>query len=276
MNLQTLYQLIECAADAIVVTDDAGLVQFWNKESESLIGFSGEEMLGKTLQTVFPQEELLEGKNLECEAVCRDGERIWVERSCNVVDTDDGKWSIHVIRNVEVRRRRMEELERVASTDSLSGLLNRREFQRQLESHLGSALTLAIVDIDNFKAINDQFGHWVGDEAIQFVAKNLSDLFPTAFCIARLGGDEFGVLLECESEAQARMSFEDFQKQSTELAASAHLTAIPKVSIGVAFSERSGNSARELLTVADKQMYIAKSAGRNRTSVATVAPKAAE
>lgn len=270
MNSDTFQNLLEYAGDAIVITDSAGTIEYWNSTANQLLGYNSEEMIGQSLKPIFADWDANDSAIVESEATCKNGQRIWLERSAAVVENEGKAWSLQILRCTEVRRRRMEELEREASTDSLTGLLNRREFQRQLESSLGQPLTLAILDVDNFKDINDQFGHWVGDEAIRFVAKNLSDLFPQAICVARLGGDEFGVLHHFDSEQDAKSSFEDFQNRSIERAPEAHLTAIPKVSIGVAFSTNSGVSARELLTLADQQMYKAKSAGRNQTSSATI------
>lgn len=265
---ELLQNLLTHSADAIIVTDQQGLVRFWSHAAESMLGSSAEEMVGHSLRTVLPEPSNL--AMTETQAVCKNGRKIWVERSLAIVQVEGHSWSIFVIRNSEHRRRQMEALKQQASTDAISGLSNRREFQRQLEASLGKPLSLAIIDIDNFKEINDQFGHWVGDEAIQFVSQNLSDLFPTAICIARLGGDEFGVLAKFSTLDEARESFQQFRLKSSERAPDAHLTAIPKVSIGVAFSTEPDNSARELLTLADRLMYQSKNAGGNQVSCGIV------
>lgn len=256
--------LLADSADAIIVTDHLGVVRFWNKAAELMLGYCSAEMVEHPLQQVLPEPGSL--PITEVQALCKSGKRIWVERSMGTTQVDGHDWCLYVVRNSDQRRRQIEVLEREASTDSVSGLSNRREFQRLLEANLGKPITLAIIDIDNFKEINDQFGHWVGDEAIQFVSQNLSDLFPDAICIARLGGDEFGVLAEFATLDEAREGFQAFRTKSTERAPDAHLTAIPKVSIGVAFSQEPETSARELLTLADRLMYQSKRAGGNRIS----------
>lgn len=250
------------SVDAIIITDEQGMVRFWNQAAEAMLGSPEAEMLGQPLSLVLPDN--CDSAIAETRAVCKSGKEIWVERSMSTFEIDGQSWSAYIVRNSDHRRREMEVLKREASTDSVSGLSNRREFQRQLEGNLGKPLTLAIIDIDNFKEINDQFGHWVGDEAIQFVSQNLTDLFPKAVCIARLGGDEFGVLAEFATLEAAEESFREFRQKSTERAPDAHLTAIPKVSIGVAFSVSTETSARELLTLADRLMYQSKNAGGNQ------------
>lgn len=268
MKLELIKKLLARANDAIVISDQQGNIRFWNQQSEQLLGFESEEVLGRSLQSYITQDP--NSPLDEVNVTKKDGASIWLERSVATAEFEGGCWQISIMRSIDVRRQRMEELQREASTDSVSGLLNRREFQRQLELHLGDSLTLAIVDIDNFKEINDQFGHWVGDEGIRFIAKNLTDLFPQAICIARLGGDEFGVLCVFDSVEQAKSHFEDFRNQSIERAPEAHLKVIPKVSIGVAFSSSPNTSARELLTQADRLMYLSKKQGGNRTTVAII------
>ncbi len=268
MNLEILQNLLMQANDAVAITDQDGNVRLWNQQAEKLFGFTSEEMIGMPIRSIFqnPSSKRVE----EVVAVNKNGSSCWVERSIGEADFNEQIWQIYIIRCIDLRRQRMEELQREARTDSVSGLLNRREFQRRLELTLGEPLTLAIVDIDNFKEINDQFGHWVGDEGIRFLARNLSDLFPTAICIARLGGDEFGVLSKFASLEDAKNQFDDFRKQSMDRAVYAHLNAIPKVSVGVAYSSKSNVSARELLTLADQLMYESKKLGGNRTTIAAV------
>jgi diguanylate cyclase (GGDEF)-like protein len=102
------------------------------------------------------------------------------------------------------------ELERLARTDDLTGLLNRRAFMSQLEHELaiasryGSPLALLLLDLDNFKAINDSHGYSTGDRALELVAETLSRCVRTPDTVARLGGDEFAVLLPHTLHVEAR------------------------------------------------------------------------
>ena len=166
-------------------------------------------------------------------------------------------------------------MERAATTDELSQLVNRRGFQAILESNLRHGpslqqqLVLAIIDVDRFKDINDTMGHESGDQAIQFVAHQLTEHFPTAICVSRLGGDEFGVLLLNDELTKAEAVFEDFRRDLQATSQTSFPVRIT-VSIGVATSHPSSASARELLETAHRAMYLSKNAGRNRVTMLKV------
>jgi diguanylate cyclase (GGDEF)-like protein len=127
---------------------------------------------------------------------------------------------------------------------------------------------LAIIDIDHFKAVNDQWGHVVGDQAIQFVAQRMNSYFYEPVCIARLGGDEFAVVLSTSDEEAARGQLDGFRKQLGAQVATNHEIELT-VSIGIALSDGQA-SARDLLTAADQAMYQSKNAGRNQVTAKTI------
>ena len=106
-------------------------------------------------------------------------------------------WTVYYLNDAAARRQREMSLELEALTDHLSGLLNRRGFQRVLERATDQCLTLSIIDIDHFKSLNDSHGHPIGDAAIERMGEILKSTFVNrAICVARLGGDEFGVLMK--------------------------------------------------------------------------------
>jgi diguanylate cyclase (GGDEF)-like protein len=165
--------------------------------------------------------------------------------------------------DVTERRRVAQELTRQARTDPLTGLANRREWQDRLEHHLtdpGGApgpLTVAIVDMDRFKAFNDTHGHAEGDELLVATAQrwraHLADAAPGAL-LARLGGEEFGVLLPGLRPGRAR-----------ELLAGL-VTAPPRgqtASVGFTVV-RAGDRPRPVMARADCALYRAKQRGRGR------------
>ncbi len=175
-------------------------------------------------------------------------------------------WVAFFIRDIGPQTRRLNELERASITDEVSQLVNRRGFQQQLESHAGADIGLAIIDVDHFKAINDQYGHHYGDLAIQFVAGLLRDHFDEAICVARLGGDEFGVIFSFRQEDAIRLTFEKF-RSSFELGHFADEQLQLTVSIGIALSTRATITAREMLIAADEALYESKRAGRNQVTI---------
>ena len=162
------------------------------------------------------------------------------------------------------------DLSRIAMTDALTHLPNRRAFKHHLEAgirrcaRLDSSLAVAFIDLDDFKPINDIYGHHVGDEVLQVVAKRLNGAVRRCDLVARIGGDEFLALIEDIKSNQDIVTIveriihslrEVFYVNHHEL----HISA----SVGIAVYPRDGNIER-LMIAADSAMYHAKSAGKNQ------------
>lgn len=190
-----------------------------------------------------------------------------------------------LVRLVEKRTRQLEEanqaLERLSSLDGLTGIPNRRSFDQSLElewrrgARTGSPLSLILMDVDSFKAYNDAYGHPGGDEALKRVANALAACLGRAGdLVARYGGEEFVALLPGMAAPDAHVVAERLRGvvESLGLRHAASTTAnVLTVSAGVATFFPSEDSAPGALVVAaDKALYQAKRAGRNRVVAAPV------
>ena len=172
-----------------------------------------------------------------------------------------------------VRQRR--KLERLSHVDSLTGVANRRAFNAMLPREFGRLqrnnlpLALLMIDVDDFKAFNDHYGHLQGDECLKTVAQTIAQsLQRSADLVARYGGEEFVCLLpETEWEGAVRMA-QNIQHRITQLQLHndyAQAASIVTVSIGVAAARASEvASSQQLLALADQRLYRAKTTGRNR------------
>jgi diguanylate cyclase (GGDEF)-like protein len=176
----------------------------------------------------------------------------------------------------ELRRQR-DLYEQQSRRDGLTGLANRRRFSAVLEDwsedaqRRGSPLALLLLDLDHFKAVNDQHGHAVGDACLRAFAAELQEVFSDpGELVARLGGEEFAVLLRECAPAQAverAESFRRLREQHAGLLEGAGLDAL--VSIGVAVQAKGHQAdASALYRAADAALYRAKRAGRNRVRLA--------
>jgi two-component system cell cycle response regulator len=166
--------------------------------------------------------------------------------------------------------RLLAELERRAARDPLTGLANRRALDDSLDRELsrarrdGASLSLVLLDIDHFKAINDERGHLVGDEVLSTVARTLAETVRDMDLVARYGGEEFVVLLPATALEDAVGTAERLR-----LAVSGQQAAAPvTVSAGVATFPDQAPSGAELLVLADRALYEAKRAGRDRVVAA--------
>jgi diguanylate cyclase (GGDEF)-like protein len=164
------------------------------------------------------------------------------------------------------------ELERLATRDSLTGCLNRRAVYANLEAAFAesreqnSELSCLMVDIDYFKRINDQFGHMIGDQAIQAVANCLSGALRLTDVIGRYGGEEFYLVFPRTALAEAAEMAERL-RMCVEAEAGSRVRAVfglrITISCGVSSTKLGANTPLELVDQADKALYAAKEGGRN-------------
>lgn len=182
-------------------------------------------------------------------------------------------WSF---RDVTERRRAEERIQRHAYHDSLTGLPNRLLVRDRLEMALAAArrrqteVTVLFLDLDNFKLVNDTFGHSIGDELLRAVADRLKGLLREGDSIGRLGGDEFTLVLtdvrrSDDAVALAKRVIDAFSKPFLLSSAEVPMTA----SVGVSVSPTAGEDVEFLLQSADAAMYLAKSRGGNTWQLAT-------
>ena len=189
------------------------------------------------------------------------------------VDRDASGALEEVVRDLQAvgedLRARNRELEALATMDPLTGLANRRGFDQRLEAELArrsGPLSLAVVDVDHFKTVNDTFGHAVGDAVLVRVAATLGKGRRVADLVARRGGDEFVLLLPGAdaraARSVARRVVEQVRTEDWEsLGAGLQVT----LSVGVA-GAAVGQGADALFAAADAALYLAKEAGRDRVS----------
>jgi diguanylate cyclase (GGDEF)-like protein len=163
----------------------------------------------------------------------------------------------------------------LAIHDELTGLYNRRMLERRLEmeweraNRFGSTLACIMLDVDHFKQFNDDFGHLVGDEVLRVTGKLLQKHVRKVDSLARFGGEEFAVLLPRTDKVEAAAVAEKLRESMSEARLSGidgsgvHLT----VSCGVASTEDSPDSSKQLVDMADHALLLAKNQGRNRVVV---------
>ncbi len=257
-------ETLNLSNDPTFFVDNQDRIRFWNQAAEDVLGVSTDELANSSkAHTVVLQNEP-EIANIEAGNAYRKPSRI-----VDPIQIGDQVWRRVVLKPASlVADSKQEELYRLAQTDHLSNLLNRRGFQTALESSLHLPLCLAIVDIDNFKSINDEYGHEAGDNVIRYIADSLESFFSNAICIGRLGGDEFGVVLHSNDNKSIEESFDSICELVNADPNSTFAFPV-SVSIGVANSAKA-TTARELLTRADKAMYQSKRNGKNRVTVVSI------
>jgi diguanylate cyclase (GGDEF)-like protein len=166
-----------------------------------------------------------------------------------------------------------EELKTISMTDSLTGLFNRRYFLQRLMEEVervkrhNECFVIFIVDIDNFKAFNDKYGHLAGDEILKSTSRSLREAVRAIDVVSRIGGEEFGVILPRTNKEDSFIIADRIRKSVERLRLPEEKFAIKEgltVSIGMSEYPYDAENAEELIHNADKAMYLAKSLGKNK------------
>ncbi|WP_293776823.1 EAL domain-containing protein [uncultured Oxalicibacterium sp.] len=285
---------LESIADAVITTDKRGHIEYMNPVAEELTGWTKAEAEGLPSSMVFrifngftrepvanPVEAVLElHENVELSKdtvlISRNGMEYAVEDSAAPIRDRDGKLTgvVLVFHDVTDSRKLAIQLSHQAAHDPLTGLFNRREFERRLELAIDGLArqsrqhALLFMDLDQFKIVNDTCGHSAGDELLRQITALLQPLVRDSDTLARLGGDEFGAFLEnCSPDSAARIA-----EKLRQTICSFHFVWQDKifpigVSIGLVNFSTNVLSLPDLLTAADTACYMAKDAGRNQVHV---------
>jgi diguanylate cyclase (GGDEF)-like protein/PAS domain S-box-containing protein len=291
-----LTSLVRSSADAIVAFTPEGTITSWNPGATQLYGWEPEEVIGRPITAMIPEELLPEyegkvarlarGETVEHFETMRrrsDGSVVDVSLALTAVHDAHGRLlAISAIgRDISERALIEAELQRLADHDSLTGLINRRRFVEELTdaaavaSGNGGLGAVLMLDLDNFKYVNDAFGHRAGDDLLRSVGSLLADDLGDDDVLARLGGDEFALLLPHATQATTART------ASTVLESlRAHVLPVEgrpvgvTASIGIVHFGRDGATGEELLADADRAMYLAKDGGRDRATTLGAAERA--
>lgn len=289
------HAILDHVEDGIYFVDRRRRVVLWNRGAEKITGFSRNEIVGDLcgnhrLCHVDESGRLLctsgcpiqvaldTGVPLDIEAYLqhRLGHRIPVRiRTSPLRDRQNQLvGAVEIFRSTSELRRQdqlIEELAHLAMIDDLTRLPNRRHFDLQLDRRLaelnrfGWPFGVLMIDLDNFKEVNDQFGHQVGDEALRMVARTLSANCRAFDTVARWGGEEFGAIIANVHEEELRTVAEKLRAmvEVSALSVAQHESLRITVSIGCAVA-KANEVAAELVKRADDMLYAAKHGGRNR------------
>lgn len=277
--------MVKTSMEGFHVVDLQGRILDVNDAFCRMLGYNRETLLTKSLSDIDADQSseqigahirrlVAQGsERFETRHRHADGSAIDVEISVHHVPAEEGRL-VCFSRDVRERKRMQQELEKRGNTDALTGLFNRRhffglaqaEFERYRRHPAANPIAAIMVDLDHFKAVNDSRGHLVGDLVLQEVARCLRDEIRLSDLLCRYGGEEFAVLLP-QTRLDAAIALA--QRLRERIAAGRVATEGGDVTItasfGVAALESGHVSTLEsLLDCADRMLYAAKRAGRNR------------
>lgn len=287
-EIDKLSKAVEQIDDTVLITDQFGLITYVNEAFCTHTGFSREEVLGKTPrilksgmhdQSLYKDlwKKILKGEVYRETLINRkkSGELFYEHKTISPLINEEGSIIGFVSSGKDVTAETLmhQEIERIASTDNLTGIYNRHKFEElfALEAErvrrFSVPLSLILIDIDHFKSVNDTYGHDVGDEVLKHLVECIQENVRKIDIFARWGGEEFLVLSPGTDLQQIQLLAEKLRSavESAVFPVVRHVT----ISLGVStFSKESTFS--ELFKHADQGLYLAKKNGRNRVGISPV------
>jgi diguanylate cyclase (GGDEF)-like protein/PAS domain S-box-containing protein len=261
-----------------LVTPDGRWLEV-NRALSRLLGYTEQQLLATSMaELTVPGDATVtvdESENTQGERryLRSDGSHLWVAASTTLVrgTNDDPPYYVVQIEDISARKQTEQELRRLADHDALTGLLNRRGFMDGLRRELrrmerrGEYGALLLLDLDNFKLVNDSAGHPAGDQVLRTTANALRRRLRATDVIGRLGGDEFAALILNVTLSQAReIADETAAVVRSQTVYGDGLTVEVAASIGVVeIDETTRLDEDELLAAVDRAMYKVKSLRRN-------------
>lgn len=290
---EMLRSITGAARDAVILIDAAGRVSYWNPAAEQMFGHTEAQVMGMDLhELIVPERDLSRaqagfahfiksgegpalGKTTTLQAKRRNGEEFPVDISLSAFRLRDEWNAVGIVRDATERVRTEERLQQLATTDTLTGICNRRCFEGTMErevsraARLSSPLSLIMFDVDRFKRINDTFGHPTGDQVLAQLAGVVGGAIRTIDLFARWGGEEFAILLPGSDLNAGSLLAEKLRS----MLGKQPFADVGQVTCSFGVAEYApGDDIDGLIKKADLCLYHAKTSGRNRVEVYTPTP----
>ncbi|MEQ8248994.1 MAG: sensor domain-containing diguanylate cyclase [Alphaproteobacteria bacterium] len=286
---KTLEALVRVADDVFVVCDAEETILFVNPAAKKLFGYEPEELVGKPLSILIPLEVRqghadkfaaflagdVDAKQMgdrdAISVLCKEGGERPVRASIQRMQIDGDWFLAAVVRDALVDTEARRRLQELADTEPLTGLLNRRGFLRVATDKIETArgrdhpMSVAVLDLDHLKKINDTHGHAVGDAVITRIARVITKSIRQSDAAGRLGGDEFVILFDGANVEVAERACERIRSELRDSAIRIGDAIVDGISLsggisGIVGTDKTIDAA---LARADSLMYSAKQMGRN-------------
>jgi diguanylate cyclase (GGDEF)-like protein/PAS domain S-box-containing protein len=268
-----------------------GLIEEWNQSLQRYAGWLAADVQGRSMSMFFPLDDpdrphldllLAEAQRIgstETEGwrLKRDGSRLWANTVVTALPDESGavRGFVVVSRDLTERKRQEDEMKKLATVDPLTGAYNRRNghallaVQFSQRKRNGHPFAVLMLDVDDFKAVNDRFGHAVGDAVLCVLVQICRKALRPVDMVIRWGGEEFLIVLPNTGADEAMSIAERLRVivAAAEVAASEGTSIRFTISVGVALP--AGESPVELLRRSDGALYVAKTGGRNRVILAS-------
>ena len=281
--------LVQNSSDAILLVDRGATVTYQSPSAERVLGFAAGELVGTSLDDLSHHDDLMRFQACLTEVLARPGlsRRIELRMMRGEGAYIDGEAVVHnlqsdphvgatlvTVRDISERKKFEMALTQQAFHDELTGLANRTLFVDRVAHALRrrerdrTSVAVLLLDLDDFKTVNDGLGHAAGDSLLRAVASRLEGLVRPGDTTARLGGDEFAmVLVDLPAEENAIIAVERIIATLSEPLVLEGREVFAQASIGVAFAGPGDVEPEDLLRNADAAMYVVKTDGKGRYAI---------
>lgn len=280
-------QVVSEANSVIVILDRMGNIQRFNRLCEEYTGLREREVIGQSVFTLFMSRREAAASRRNIEVFFREGNSYEVERwvkTCKgqrlflfrnkFVHNGSGKNEIFLIcsgTDITEERRAQERLRMLANTDSITGLPNRNAIHELISDAIESAgdtqVGIVYLDLDNFKKVNDAYGHMFGDQLLQSVSLAILSCLDDNQLLARFGGDEFIVLATETSQSTLEATASRILTRLRQPFRIGLIEVYTGCSIGISLAPQHGQDCESVIRNADTAMYTAKEGGRGQFCV---------
>lgn len=282
-------QVVSEANSVIVILDRHGNIQRFNRLCEEYTGLKEQEVIGQNVFKLFMNHNEAEASKRNISEFFRNGASYEVERWIKTrkgqrlflfrnkfVHSGSGKNEIFLIcsgTDITEERRAQERLRVLANTDTITGLPNRNAIHELISNAIDnrgdSQIGIVYLDLDNFKKVNDAYGHMFGDQLLQAVALAILSCLDEGQTLARLGGDEFIVLATDSSQSALEAMASRIITRLRQPFRIGLIEIYTGCSLGISLAPQHGNDRESIIRNADTAMYIAKENGRGKFCVFT-------
>lgn len=283
--------IVEESIDAVVAINFDGDIIFWNHAAGHMFGYTEIEVLGKHMHDILPTQNLrpkakqsftefqktghgfLVGNFIKATALHKDGHQINIQFGINTTKTKGETITYAFIRDISHimdMREKQSKLESEVATDELTHILSRRAFIDQSNGAFSMAqrhqepFSFLMLDIDHFKFVNDEYGHYAGDIVLEKFVQAISIIIRNEDIFGRVGGEEFAITM-AKTTKQVAMNIAERIRKEIEIVELDHLDPPYNITVSIGLSSLAKDD-KELIDVtkrADDALYIAKKRGRN-------------
>lgn len=295
---ERLRSFIMAASDAVIIIDHDGRIEEFNPSASHLFGYDMAEVIGSSVNMLMPETysqhhdvhlkaerlsgQRLVGRGREMVGRRKDGTEFPIELSVGTHFIDGARVHVGVIRDITERKAHEDMLRRLANTDGLTGVLNRRSLMEEgerlfsLSRRHGRRISALMIDADHFKSVNDTYGHDVGDIVLKKLAVTVAEVLRNTDVFGRLGGEEFvAILPETDDVGAEDLAWKIVHAvQGLEIGLADGRAIRFTVSIGIGADAERAKNLDSLLKEADMAVYVAKQNGRNRAVKGSAVPSA--